>query len=56
MTRDFYLVLGGGVVSLMTTLIVLFVTDWVYRHDQARERRRELRSDSFSRWVAWAIL
>ena len=38
MSRDFLLVLGGGGVSLVTTLIVLFITDWVYRHDEARKR------------------
>ncbi len=37
MSRDFLLVLGGGVVSLVTTLVVLFVTDWVYRRDQLRQ-------------------
>ncbi len=37
MSRDFLLVLGGGLVSLITTLVVLFVTDWVYRHDRARQ-------------------
>jgi hypothetical protein len=37
MSRDFLLVLGGGVVSLVTTLVVLFVTDWVYRRDQRRQ-------------------
>ncbi len=37
MSRDFVLVLGGGVVSLVTTLVVLFVTDWIYRRDQARQ-------------------
>lgn len=36
MSRDFILVLGGGVVSLVTTLVVLFITDFIYRHDQAR--------------------
>ncbi len=36
MSRDFLLVLGGGVVSLVTTFVVLFVTDWVYRRDQLR--------------------
>ncbi|MBI4788153.1 MAG: hypothetical protein HY782_14070 [Chloroflexi bacterium] len=36
MSRDFLLVLGGGVVSLVTTLIVLFITDWVYRRDALR--------------------
>ncbi len=37
MSRDFMLVLGGGVVSLVTTFVVLFVTDWVYRRDQIRQ-------------------
>jgi hypothetical protein len=37
MSRDFLLVLGGGVVSLVTTLVVLFVTDWVYRRGQMRQ-------------------
>ncbi len=37
MSRDFMLILGGGVVSLVTTLVVLLITDWVYRHDQARK-------------------
>lgn len=36
MSRDFLLVLGGGVVSLVTTLVVLFVTDWVYRRERVR--------------------
>ncbi len=40
MSRDFLLVLGGGLVSLVTTLVVLYVTDLVYRRDQAS--RREL--------------
>ncbi len=38
MSRDFILVLGGGVVSLVTTLVVLFITDFIYRHDQARAK------------------
>ncbi len=38
MSRDFLLVLGGGVVSLFTTLIVLFITDWVYRRDLGSAR------------------
>ncbi len=37
MNRDFLLVLGGGVVSLVTTFVVLFVTDWVYRRDQLHQ-------------------
>ncbi len=35
MSRDFVLVLGGGVVSLVTTLVVLFISDWIYRRDHA---------------------
>ncbi len=46
MSRDFLLVLGGGVVSLVTTLIVLFITDWIYRRDQVRERKPEPRLES----------
>ncbi len=34
MSRDFILVFSGGVVSLMTTLVVLFVMDYFYRRDQ----------------------
>lgn len=37
MSRDFLLVLGGGIVSLVTTLVVLFVTDWVYRREQVHQ-------------------
>jgi hypothetical protein len=33
MSRDFILVLGGGVVALVTTFVVLFIMDWVYRRD-----------------------
>ncbi len=36
MSRDFILVFSGGAVSLMTTLVVLFGMDYVYRRDQAR--------------------
>ncbi len=36
MSRDFLLILGGGVVSLVTTLVVLFITDLIYRRDQMR--------------------
>jgi hypothetical protein len=31
MSRDFILVFSGGMVSLVTTLIVLFVADYMYR-------------------------
>ncbi len=44
MSREFLLVLGGGVVSLATTLVVLFITDWIYRRDQARGREVEPRA------------
>ena len=46
MSRDFLLVLGGGVVSLITTLVVLFITDLIYRRDQAREPKRSPASES----------
>ena len=34
MSRDFILVFSGGVVSLLTTLVVLFVMDYFYRREQ----------------------
>lgn len=37
MSRDFILVLSGGLVSLLTTFIVLFIMDWVYRRDMHRQ-------------------
>jgi hypothetical protein len=46
MSRDFLLVLGGGLVSLVTTFVVLFVTDWVYRHDHGRSSDRQQPSES----------
>ncbi len=39
MSRDFILILGGGVVSLMTTLVVLFVSDYIYRRDELLYRK-----------------
>jgi hypothetical protein len=48
MSRDFLLVLGGGVVSLITTLVVLFITDLIYRRDQAREPKRSPASEPLS--------
>ena len=39
MSRDFILILGGGVVSLMTTLVVLFVSDYIYRRDELVYRK-----------------
>ncbi len=46
MSRDFLLVLGGGLVSLVTTLVVLFVTDWVYRHDRGRQSDKKQPSEA----------
>jgi hypothetical protein len=40
MSRDFILVFSGGVVSLMTTLVVLFVMDYFYRRDQKNKADR----------------
>ncbi len=37
MSHDFLLVLGGGVVSLITTLVVLFIADFFYRRDRQRK-------------------
>ena len=34
MSRDFLLILGGGLVSLITTLVVLYVSDYIYRRDE----------------------
>lgn len=34
MSRDFILVFSGGMVSLLTTLVVLFVADYIYRRQQ----------------------
>jgi hypothetical protein len=41
MSHDFLLVLGGGVVSLVTTLVVLFTMDFIYRRDQHAKRKEE---------------
>ena len=40
MSRDFILVFSGGIVSLLTTLVVLFITDWVYRREHQKEQAR----------------
>lgn len=37
MSRDFILVFSGGMVALITTLIVLFVADYFYRRERERE-------------------
>ncbi|MBI5651943.1 MAG: hypothetical protein HZC40_16125 [Chloroflexi bacterium] len=37
MSRDFILVLSGGVVALVTTFVVLFIMDWVYRRDAIKQ-------------------
>ena len=42
MSRDFILVFSGGVVSLMTTLVVLFVMDYLYRREQKSKVDRPL--------------
>lgn len=34
MSRDFILIFSGGMVSLITTLVVLFVADYIYRRGQ----------------------
>ena len=36
MSRDFILIFSGGMVSLVTTLVVLFVADYIYRREQAK--------------------
>ena len=36
MSRDFILIFSGGMVSLVTTLVVLFVADFIYRREQAK--------------------
>jgi hypothetical protein len=42
MSRDFILVFGGGMVSLVTSLIVLFVADFIYRREQAKQPKSEV--------------
>ena len=37
MSRDFILVFSGGMVSLVTTLIVLFVADYFARREQSKK-------------------
>ena len=37
MSRDFILIFSGGMVSLVTTLVVLFVADYMYRREQAKK-------------------
>ena len=39
MSRDFILILAGGMVSLMTTLVVLFVSDYIFRRDELLYRK-----------------
>jgi hypothetical protein len=38
MSRDFILVFGGGMVSLVTTLVVLFIADFMNRRGEAKRR------------------
>lgn len=42
MSRDFILIFSGGMVSLVTTLIVLFVVDYLYRREQLKPAKPEL--------------
>jgi hypothetical protein len=44
MSRDFILVFSGGLVSLVTTLVVLFVMDYYYRHEQKSKVERPTQS------------
>ena len=37
MSRDFILIFSGGMVSLVTTLVVLFVADYFARREQAKK-------------------
>ncbi len=39
MSRDFILILAGGLVSLVTTMVVLFVSDYIYRRDELLYRK-----------------
>jgi hypothetical protein len=37
MSRDFILIFSGGMVSLVTTLVVLFVADFISRREQMKK-------------------
>ncbi len=39
MSRDFILVFSGGMVALVTTLVVLFIVDYFYRYERERPSR-----------------
>jgi hypothetical protein len=39
MSRDFILIFSGGMVSLVTTLIVLFIVDYLYRREQMQRTK-----------------
>lgn len=41
MSRDFILIFSGGMVSLVTTLIVLFIADYLYRREQLKQVKPE---------------
>lgn len=41
MSRDFILIFSGGMVSLVTTLVVLFIVDYLYRRAQMRRARQD---------------
>ncbi len=39
MSRDFILILAGGMVSLLTTLVVLYASDYIFRRDELLYRK-----------------
>ncbi len=41
MSRDFILVFSGGVISLVTTLAVLFIADFFYRRGATKKLTQE---------------
>jgi hypothetical protein len=55
MSRDFILVFGGGMVSLITTLVVLFVADFFYRYERERQARAATSQPATTRPPALAL-
>lgn len=41
MSRDFILIFSGGMVSLITTLVIIFVMDYFYRREQLKSAKPE---------------
>ncbi len=41
MSRDFILIFSGGMVSLVTTLVVLFVADYFARREQLKKSTQD---------------